>query len=286
MNHDVIVVGGSYSGMAATLQLVRARRSVLVIDAGQRRNRFASHSHGFLGQDGVPPGEIAANARRQLEAYPTLTWLEGRVEAVAGQTDEFTVTTADGESHLGRRILLATGVTDQLPAIDGLTVLGTLRLSKQTPVLMLTARGRVEDRVQGLTAGADDYLVKPFAFSELLARIQTILRRAGTIRPSPESTLLKLADLELDLLRRKATRAGQRLDLTPKEFNLLSLLMRREGEVLSRTELAAQVWDMNFDSETNVVEVAVRRLRTKLDQPFETSLLHTVRGMGYVLERR
>ena len=173
-----------------------------------------------------------------------------------------------------------------LPAIDGLTVLGTLRLSKQTPVLMLTARGRVEDRVQGLTAGADDYLVKPFAFSELLARIQTILRRAGTIRPSPESTLLKLADLELDLLRRKATRAGQRLDLTPKEFNLLSLLMRREGEVLSRTELAAQVWDMNFDSETNVVEVAVRRLRSKLDQPFETSLLHTVRGMGYVLERR
>jgi two-component system, OmpR family, copper resistance phosphate regulon response regulator CusR len=105
---------------------------------------------------------------------------------------------------------------------------------------MLTARGRVEDRVQGLTAGADDYLVKPFAFSELLARIQTILRRAGTIRPSPESTLLKLDDLELDLLRRKATRGGQRLDLTPKEFNLLSLLMRREGEVLSRTELAAQ----------------------------------------------
>ncbi|RRR99976.1 response regulator [Aquabacterium soli] len=173
-----------------------------------------------------------------------------------------------------------------LPAIDGLTVLGSLRLSKQTPVLMLTARGRVEDRVQGLTAGADDYLVKPFAFSELLARIQTILRRAGTIRPSPESTLLKLDDLELDLLRRKATRGGQRLDLTPKEFNLLSLLMRREGEVLSRTELAAQVWDMNFDSETNVVEVAVRRLRSKLDQPFETSLLHTVRGMGYILERR
>lgn len=120
MNHDVIVVGGSYSGMAATLQLVRARRSVLVIDAGQRRNRFASHSHGFLGQDGMPPGEIAANARRQLQAYPTLTWLEDRVETVAGQTDEFTVTTADGDSHLGRRILLATGVTDQLPAIDGL----------------------------------------------------------------------------------------------------------------------------------------------------------------------
>ncbi|WP_326541143.1 NAD(P)/FAD-dependent oxidoreductase [Pseudorhodoferax sp.] len=120
MHYDVIVVGGSYSGMAAALQLVRGRRSVLVIDAGERRNRFASHSHGFLGQDGEPPGDIAATARRQLEAYPTLTWLEGRVEAVAGQVDEFTVTTAGGDSHLGRRLLLATGVTDQLPDVDGL----------------------------------------------------------------------------------------------------------------------------------------------------------------------
>src|SRR5690606_837297 len=120
MNHDVIVVGGSYSGMAATLQLVRARRSVLVIDAGERRNRFASHSHGFLGQDGVAPGEIAANARCQLETYPTLTWLDGRAEVVSGQVDSFTVTTTEGESHLGRRILLALGVTDQLPAIVGL----------------------------------------------------------------------------------------------------------------------------------------------------------------------
>lgn len=120
MHHDVIVIGGSYAGMAATLQLVRARRSVLVIDAGERRNRSASHSHGFLGQDGVPPGEIAANARRQLEAYPTLSWLEGRAEAVTGQLDEFTVTTSDGVAHQGRRILLATGVADQLPAIAGL----------------------------------------------------------------------------------------------------------------------------------------------------------------------
>lgn len=120
MHHDVIVIGGSYAGMAATLQLVRARRSVLVIDAGERRNRFASHSHGFLGQDGVPPGDIAANARRQLEAYPTLFWLGGRVEAVTGQVDEFTVTTSDGGSHRGRRILLATGVADQLPAVEGL----------------------------------------------------------------------------------------------------------------------------------------------------------------------
>ncbi|MGQ0697464.1 MAG: NAD(P)/FAD-dependent oxidoreductase [Panacagrimonas sp.] len=120
MHHDVIVIGGSYAGMAATLQLMRARRSVLVIDAGERRNRFASHSHGFIGQDGVPPGEIAANARRQLETYPTLTWLEGRAEAVSGQVDGFTVTTAEGESHQGRRILLATGVADQLPPIAGL----------------------------------------------------------------------------------------------------------------------------------------------------------------------
>jgi len=120
MQHDVIVIGGSYSGMAAALQLVRARRTVQVIDAGERRNRFASHSHGFLGQDGVPPGEIAANARRQLEAYPSLIWIEGRVEAVTGQADEFTVTTSDGGSYRGRRILLASGVADQLPAVDGL----------------------------------------------------------------------------------------------------------------------------------------------------------------------
>jgi thioredoxin reductase len=120
MHHDVIVIGGSYAGMAATLQLVRARRSVLVVDAGERRNRFASHSHGFLGQDGVSPGEIATNARRQLEAYPTLSWHNGRAEAILGQVDSFTVTTADGELHRGRRILLATGVADQLPPVAGL----------------------------------------------------------------------------------------------------------------------------------------------------------------------
>ena len=173
-----------------------------------------------------------------------------------------------------------------LPGIDGLAVLAALRQSKQTPVLMLTARGQVEDRVRGLQSGADDYLVKPFAFSELVARIQVLLRRAGSVKSHGEPTLLKLADLELDLIRRKVTRAGQRLDLTAKEFNLLSLLLRRQAEVLSRTELAEQVWDMNFDSETNVVEVAVRRLRSKLDQPFERPLLHTGRGMGYVLEAR
>lgn len=172
-----------------------------------------------------------------------------------------------------------------LPGIDGLSLLAALRRTKQTPVLMLTARSGVDDRVQGLQSGADDYLIKPFAFSELLARIQVLLRRAVP-RGTGEQTTLRIGDLEVDLLRRRASRAGQRLDLTAKEFSLLTLLLRRQGEVVTRTELASQVWDMNFDSETNVVEVAVRRLRTKLDVPFEHPLLHTVRGMGYVLEER
>jgi heavy metal response regulator len=171
-----------------------------------------------------------------------------------------------------------------LPGLDGFAVLAALRQSRQTPVLMLTARGEVEDRVRGLRSGADDYLVKPFAFSELVARIQVLLRRASAT--PAEATVLRLADLEVDLIRRRVLRAGQRVDLTNKEFNLLALLLRRQGAVLSRTELAAQVWGMNFDSETNIVEVAVRRLRDKLDRPFERPLLHTVRGMGYVLEVR
>ncbi|WP_373783178.1 heavy metal response regulator transcription factor [Delftia acidovorans] len=190
--------------------------------------------------------------------------------------------------HLATELAYDLIVLDgMLPGIDGLAVLAALRQSRQTPVLMLTARGLEEDRVRGLQGGADDYLVKPFAFSELVARMHVLLRRSvGTAHPAAEATMLRMADLELDLIRRRATRAGQRLDLTAKEFNLLSLLLRRQGEVLSRTELASQVWDMNFDSETNVVEVAVRRLRLKLDQPFEQPLLHTVRGMGYVLESR
>jgi two-component system, OmpR family, copper resistance phosphate regulon response regulator CusR len=174
-----------------------------------------------------------------------------------------------------------------LPGIDGLGVVSALRSSSTTtPVLMLTALGRVEDRVSGLRGGADDYLVKPFAFSELVARVLALTRRSHPLQPAAEATLLRLADLELDLVRRKATRAGQRLDLTAKEFTLLTLLLRRQGEVLSRAEIAEQVWDMNFDSDTNVVEVAIRRLRGKLDSPFERALLHTVRGMGYVLEDR
>jgi len=169
-----------------------------------------------------------------------------------------------------------------LPGIDGFGVLDAVRKTRQTPVLMLTARDKVEDRVRGLQGGADDYLIKPFSFSELLARVQALLRR-GRVQ---ESTTLQLGELELDLVKRKAQRAAQRLDLTAKEFALLTLLLQRQGQVLSRTVLAEQVWDMNFDSDTNVVEVAVRRLRSKLDDPYPTRLLHTVRGMGYVLEQR
>ncbi|MBM3841345.1 MAG: response regulator [Verrucomicrobia bacterium] len=170
-----------------------------------------------------------------------------------------------------------------LPARDGWSVLGAIRKEgKQTPVLFLTARDTVPDRVRGLELGADDYLVKPFAFSELLARIRSILRRG----PSRQPEVLHVADLELDLIRHKAARAGLRLDLTPKEFALLSLLARRKGEVLSRTLIAEQVWDMHFDSDTNVVDVAVRRLRRKADDPFSRRLIHTERGLGYVLEER
>ncbi|MCW5632364.1 MAG: heavy metal response regulator transcription factor [Rubrivivax sp.] len=173
-----------------------------------------------------------------------------------------------------------------LPGVDGFGVLSAMRgAGKRTPVLMLTARDKVEDRVRGLEQGADDYLVKPFAFSELLARIVALARR-GAPNGAPSATELRLADLEVDLIGRKARRGQQRLDLTAKEFNLLALLLRRRGQILSRTTLAEQVWDMNFDSDTNVVEVAVRRLRAKLDDPFPAKLLHTVRGMGYVLEER
>ncbi len=173
-----------------------------------------------------------------------------------------------------------------LPGVDGFGVLSALRAQQRyTPVLMLTARDKVEDRVRGLEQGADDYLVKPFAFSELLARVTALLRR-GAPSTAQAATQLRLGDLELDLVARKAQRAEQRLVLTVKEFNLLSLLLRRRGQILSRTTLAEQVWDMNFDSDTNVVEVAVRRLRVKLDDPFDAKLLHTVRGMGYVLEER
>lgn len=172
-----------------------------------------------------------------------------------------------------------------LPDIDGFGILAAIRKTKPVPVLMLTARDQVEDRVRGLHGGADDYVVKPFAFSELLARVLALLRR-GAGHVSEEATILALADLQLDLVKRRAMRAGERLNLTAKEFSLLTLMLRRQGQILSRTTLAEQVWDMNFDSDTNVVEVAVRRLRAKLDDPFPSKLLHTVRSMGYVLEAR
>ena len=168
-----------------------------------------------------------------------------------------------------------------LPRIDGWTILSRLReRGVATPVLLLTARDAVPDRVRGLESGADDYLVKPFAFSELLARIRTLLRRGGS---RPLETY-RAADIEVDVVRHRAVRGGQELNLSPKEFALLSLLVRRAGEVLSRTIIAEQVWDMNFDSDTNVVDVAIRRLRQKVDDPFDQKLIHTVRGAGYVLK--
>lgn len=169
-----------------------------------------------------------------------------------------------------------------LPGLDGFAVLKSLRVAKSTPVLMLTARDGVEDRVKGLQAGADDYLVKPFSFMELWARLQALSRRGRAQEP----TLLRVGDLQVDLIARKVTRAQQRIDLTAKEFALLALLARRQGDILSKTVIAERVWDMNFDSHTNVVEVAIKRLRAKIDTPFERSLLHTIRGMGYVLEDR
>jgi len=168
-----------------------------------------------------------------------------------------------------------------LPGLSGWQVLARLReTGRKALVLMLTARDSVYERVRGFELGADDYLVKPFAFSELLARVRSLLRRSA---PRPQETI-RMADLEIDLLRHRATRAGQRLDLTSKEFLLLSLLARRPGEVLSRTLIAEAVWDMNFDSDTNVVDVNVRRLRSKVDDPFPIKLIQTVRGAGYVLE--
>lgn len=169
-----------------------------------------------------------------------------------------------------------------LPGIDGFALLTALRARKTTPVLMLTARNRVEDRVRALEMGADDYLIKPFAFSELLARIQALLRRGHAV----EGTKLWLADLEVDLLARRANRAGQRLELSAREFALLALLLRRKGQIVSHSEILEHVWDIHFEAESNVVEVAVRRLRLKLDRPFSRPLIHNIRGMGYVLEDR
>ncbi|QXI29495.1 heavy metal response regulator transcription factor [Pseudomonas vanderleydeniana] len=189
-----------------------------------------------------------------------------------------------GGLHLALESDYAVIVLDvMLPELDGFGVLKALRARKQTPVIMLTARERVEDRIRGLRDGADDYLGKPFSFLELVARLQALTRRSGG---GHEPVQISVADLWVDLISRKASRAGQRLDLTAKEFSLLSVLARRQGEILSKTAIAEMVWDINFDSDANVVEVAIKRLRAKLDGPFEQKLLHTIRGMGYVLESR
>jgi heavy metal response regulator len=166
-----------------------------------------------------------------------------------------------------------------LPGLDGWELLKRVRSKGATPVMFLTARDAVEDKVKGLELGADDYLVKPFSYAELLARVRTLLRRG----PPREMDTFQVADLQVDVLRRRVTRQAERITLTNKEFALLHLLISRADEVLSRTFIASQVWQMNFDSDTNVVDVAVRRLRAKIDDPYPIKLIHTVRGMGYVL---
>jgi two-component system, OmpR family, copper resistance phosphate regulon response regulator CusR len=167
-----------------------------------------------------------------------------------------------------------------LPGMDGWQLIKLIRMRGQTPVLFLTARDSIDDRVKGLELGADDYLIKPFSYSELLARVRSLLRRA----PLRELEHYRLDDLEVDVMRRQVSRGGQRIVLTNKEFALLQLLISHAGEVMSRTRIASDVWNINFDSDTNVVDVAIRRLRAKIDDPFQHKLVHTVRGMGYKLD--
>ncbi|HDE0962252.1 TPA: heavy metal response regulator transcription factor [Klebsiella pneumoniae] len=173
------------------------------------------------------------------------------------------------------------------PGMNGWKILELVRQAgRLTPVMFLTARDDVDDRVRGLELGAEDYLIKPFSFSELLARVRVIMRRRAAHTPVVDESVMQISDLQLDFLKHRVMRGGKRIELTQKEFMLLSLLMRRSGEVLSRTVLAELVWDMNFDPETNVIDVAIRRLRSKIDGGYEVKLLHTLRGAGYVLEER
>ncbi|MFC6296428.1 heavy metal response regulator transcription factor [Pseudomonas sp. CCM 7893] len=201
----------------------------------------------------------------------------------SGYIVDCAATGADG-LHLSRQHAYDLVMLDvNLPLIDGWDVLRRIRQNSSTRIMMLTAQGRLADRIKGLDLGADDYLVKPFEFPELLARVRTLMRRSVH---SPVPDVLRVADLELDQGRHRAYRGLQRIDLTTKEFALLHLLMRQTGVVLSRTQIISFVWDMNFDCDTNVVEVSIRRLRAKIDDPFEHKLIHTLRGVGYVLEER
>ena len=198
----------------------------------------------------------------------------------SGYAVEIALDGLDGQ-HLAQESEFDLIILDvMLPGLDGWQLLQVIRRKWQTPVLFLTARDSVDDRVKGLELGADDYLVKPFSYAELLARVRTLLRRG----PPREVEHFLVADLSLNLLQRKVTRNGERLILTNKEFALLHLLVSREGEVLSRSLIASQIWNMNFDSDTNVVDVAIRRLRAKVDDPYPLKLIHTVRGIGYMLE--
>lgn len=185
--------------------------------------------------------------------------------------------------HLAMTELFDVIILDvMLPDVTGWRILESLREANNvTPVLFLSARDSVDDRVKGLELGADDYLIKPFAFAEVLARVRTLIRRGGAQKTED---ILKAADLEMDILKRKVQRAGKRILLSNKEFNLLELLLRRGSEVLPRSLIASQVWDMNFESDTNVIDVAIRRLRAKVDDDFPVKLIHTIRGMGYKLE--
>jgi two-component system copper resistance phosphate regulon response regulator CusR len=222
-----------------------------------------------------------------VEDQPTAAAYLAQGLREAGMTVDVATNGPDGLHRLLTEQYALAILDVMLPGLDGWTILATARLAaSRTPVLFVTARDDVEDRVHGLELGADDYLVKPFAFSELLARVRVILRRGDALPGTPEPTRYQLADLTLDVAKHRAARGADRLDLTPKEFALLALLIKRPGEVQPRAVIADQVWDMNFDSDTNVIEVVIRRLRAKLDDPYPVKLLHTVRGVGYVLEVR
>lgn len=198
----------------------------------------------------------------------------------SGYLVEVALTGPDGQRLVQEQEFDLVILDVMLPGLNGWQLLPLIRRKSPVPVLFLTARDAVEDRVMGLELGADDYLVKPFSYAELLARVRTLLRRG----PPRTVELFQVADLQLDVLRRRVTRQGERIALTNKEFALLHLLVSREAEVLSRTYIASQVWQMNFDSDTNVVDVAIRRLRAKIDDPYPVKLVHTVRGVGYTLE--